>query len=146
MTSAKLDAAVSVHWPRVNNAADTTAERGLIFRVTTAAASTTITGIPANARGRYWRVLSHGASTEWGFICASVDAAGNDSAPTLVYGQAVTAGTGHLAAAPRLVDGIPEHVMCPSNAISVVFISSGTNGIFEASCSGKHVYPAGATR
>jgi len=46
-------------------------------------------------------------------------------------------GTGAAAAAPRLMDGIPEHIMCPVNAYALVFISSAATGTFEASLSGR---------
>lgn len=144
MTSAKMDAALMVQWPAVNNAADTTHEHAVIFRIVNVNTSTPIgtaaNPIPKNLRGRYWRMLTTGVGVDWGWLLENGNGVAADAAPTLVYGQASTMNTGHLAAAPNLPAGAAEHVMCPPNAYALVFISaSSPSGNFEASVSSKKI-------
>lgn len=130
--------AARVTWPAAQSTADATHKRGLIFRVATATTSgqATAADIPENCRGCYWRMLSVGANTQWGWLLDSDGVGGEDTAPTLGYNQLAATGTGHLAAAGTLVDSIPEHVVCPPNARGVVFISSAATGFYEAQLSG----------
>ena len=135
MTSARVDAACTVQLPTLRSTADATHENGLIFRVahSTSSGPATAADLPKNVRGRYWDVLAFGANVQWGFLLKG------DTAPTLVYGQLSATGTGHLAAAPTLLDSQPKSVYCPQNALRVVFISSAAPGAtawFEACVSG----------
>ena len=135
MSTARLDAAAIVQLATVKNVADPTHEAGLVFRVahSTSSGQATAADIPKNARGRYWDVLSVGANVQWGFLLIG------DTAPTLVYGQLSATGTGHLAAAPTLLDSQPKAVYCPMNAVRVVFVSSAAPAApaaFEAVVSG----------
>jgi hypothetical protein len=134
----ELGPLLKVTAPPARNSADPTHERGLVFRVATATSSgqATAADIPANCRGRYWRILSVGANTQWAWVCDEDGVGGVDTVPTLVYNQASATGTGHLAAAGTLVDGVERSVWCPANARRVVFISSATGGFFEGELSG----------
>ncbi len=129
---------LAVNAPPARSTADATHEFGLIFRVanSTSSGQATAADIPVSARGRYWRLLTVGASVNWAFVLDADGVGGVDSVPTLVYGQASATGTGHLAAAGTLVDGVERHVVCPKNAKRVVFISSAATGTFEAEVSG----------
>jgi hypothetical protein len=125
--TARLDAAATVTSPAVSAAADPTHEAGVIFRVAHSTAGTVnacAAPIPKNARGCHWRMLSIGANVDWGWLLDTDGVGGADTAPTLVYGQLSATGTGHLAAQPTLLDGVPEHVYCPPNARGVIFVSS----------------------
>lgn len=150
MTSAKTDAALMVQWPAINNAADTTHEHGLIFRVANVATSTPIgttsAPIPKNLRGRYWRMLTTSSDVDFGWLLenggmfyGSGAGVAADTAPTLVSSQTSAMNTGAAAAAPKLVAGAAEHIVCPPNAYALVFISSGATGTFEASVSSKKI-------
>jgi hypothetical protein len=147
MSNPKIDAALMVQWPAANNAADTTHERGVIFRITNVNTSTTVGSaanpIPKNLRGRYWRMLTTGVGVDWGWLLENgsmFPGGAADAAPTLVYGQTSAMNTGNLAAQPNLPADMPEHVMCPPNAYALVFISATSpSGSFEASVSSKKI-------
>lgn len=145
MTAALITAATVIS-PPASSVADTTHEHGLIFRVATSTSSVQATpsaDIPANCRGRYWRLLVKGpdAATavdlQWAWLLDEDGVGGEDTAPTLVFNQLSATGTGHLAAAQDLLDRQAEHVFCPSNARGVVFIATAATGFFSAHISGK---------
>jgi hypothetical protein len=130
-----VDAACTVEISPARNPAATDGSRGLVFRVAHSATSVTVAGtIPANCRGRYWRLTALGANVQAAFVMIG------ETAPTLVYGQASAMGTGHLAAAPTLVDGMPDHWFCPVLADRFVFVSASAAaapGGLEAVLSGE---------
>lgn len=132
---------LAVTSPAARSTADASHEHGLVFRVahSTSSAQATAADIPKSARGRYWRLLSVGANVQWAWVLNADGVGGVDTVPTLVYGQLSATGTGHLAAAGTLVDGAERYVVCPSNAVRVVYISSSAPAApaaFEAEVSG----------
>lgn len=139
--TARLDAAATVTAPPASAVADPTHQAGLIFRVAHSATSVQATAadIPKECRGRHWRLLSIGANVDWAWLLDADGIGGEDTAPTLVYGQLSATGTGHVSAAQTLLDSMPEHFYCPSNARGVLFISSAAPAApnsFAASISG----------
>lgn len=132
--SNRSDAAATVALATLVTPADATNGKGLIFRTASSTSAVApAVDIPANLRGRYWRVLTVGANAQFGFVALG------DTTPTIVYNQAVVMGTGHLAGAPTLIDSIPEHIWCPVEARRYTFISSNATagGFIEACVSGE---------
>lgn len=132
--SNRSDAAATVAMATLVSPADATNNKGLIFRTanSTSAVAPSV-DIPANLRGRYWRILVVGANAQFGFVVQG------DTTPALAYNQAVVMGTGHLAGAPTFVDSIPEHIWCPVEARRYTFICSNATagGFIEACVSGE---------
>lgn len=111
------------------NAADASGLTGLLFRVSLAGApsSTTLT-LPASINNCFLTLLARGCDVEY---AVTVHGA---TAPTLVYGQLVTIGTGHAAAGGTIANGIYLPIKLPSNAKSITYMwSAATAGaLFEA--------------
>lgn len=109
---------------------DATGKIGLLLRAATTTSSANHT-IPAEVRGCWVRVVVVGANTQY-----AVTQVG-DTAPTLVYNQAVAMGTGHAAAGATLIDSVEQQFRLPDNAQTFTVISSGTAGFIEMHLAGR---------
>lgn len=114
----------------VKNAADTTAEKGVIrYAASTASRSA---DIPSAWLGAYVDLMSRGTYTQYGVVLKG------DTAPTLVIDQAAAFGTGHAAAGMTILEDSKETIWIPTNAVTIVWISSTANAgeYFEGRLSG----------
>lgn len=109
---------------------DATGKIGLLLRAATTTGSVNHT-LPAEARGCWVRVVVVGANTQYAITQVG------DTAPTLVYNQAVAMGTGHAAAGATLVDSVDQQFRLPDNAQTFTVISSGTSGFIEMHLAGR---------
>lgn len=132
------DAAAVVLPCFLDDTVDATGKKGLLFRVSLAGspASTALT-LPAAAKGKWITLKARGCAVQVGVVLTG------DTAPTLVYDQAVTIGTGHKQAAPTVFDGVPEPVWIPPDADKLVYMwGAATSGaIFEGCVSSRKCTP-----
>lgn len=118
----------------VRSTADATGAKGLLFRSSLAGAPAMVTvTLPAAAKGRYLTLLAVGCNVQYGVVLDG------DTKPTLVYNQAVTAGTGHEAAGQTVVDGVAKDIELPDTAKELVFMwgAATANATFEGCISSK---------
>lgn len=133
--SASLNAAALVEPCIVRSTADATGEKGLLFRSSLAGSPSMVTvTLPAFADGKYLTLLPVGCNVQYGVVMDG------DTKPTLVYNQAVTAGTGHEAAGQTIVDSIGLGIVVPPGAKELVFIwAAATAGAtFEGQISSRN--------
>lgn len=124
----RIDDSLRVRPCIVSNAADATGFTGCM-RIATTTGSVTHT-IPAEMKGKWWRIMVTGANTRYGFVLNGT------TAPTLVYATNAAFGTGAAAAGATLLNGVDYHVVCPPTAKEFVVISDGTAGFLEVHISG----------
>lgn len=132
------DAAAAILPCFLDNTVDATGKKGLLFRnaLSGSPASTELV-LPADVKGKYITLLASGCDVQAGVVLTG------DTAPTLVYNQAVTIGTGNKQAAPTYPNGIPRDVWIPPDAYSIVFMwSAATSGAnFEGYVSSRKALP-----
>jgi hypothetical protein len=73
--------------------------------------------------GRFIRMLAMGANVQYAFGTGT-------SAPDINLNETSALGTGDVNAGATLVNGIPEHVMVPSEATYLAWVGDG-NGFLE---------------
>lgn len=132
--TASLNAAALVEPCIVRSTADATGEKGLLFRSSLAGAPAQVTvTLPEFAKGKYITLLPVGCNVQYGIV------RDGDTKPTLVYNQAVTAGTGHSDAGQTIVDSVGIGVVIPPNAKELVFVWSAAtpSATFEGQLSSK---------
>jgi hypothetical protein len=105
--------------------ADVTGVRGVLYRAAASATSQGIT-LPLNATtgkahiaGKWVAILSESVSVQVAFGSGA-------AAPTLVFGQAVTAGTGSAAAGVTVPAGVPYQCVVPLDAKFLSVISGAS--------------------
>jgi hypothetical protein len=125
-----LETAALVRPCIVRSTVDATGAKGLLFRSSLAGSPAMVTvTLPAAAKGKYLTLLAVGCNVQYGVVLDG------DTKPTLVYNQAVTAGTGHEAAGQTVVDSIAAPIQLPDNAKELVFMwAAATAGATFEGC------------
>jgi|SRR3990172_283620 len=108
--------------------ADTTGLTGLLYRAN-ASVSNGSFAINAAIRGKWLNMYAKGTNFQFAFRAEGGNVAG--TAATLVYDQAVTPGTGSLAAGGTVPAGIVTPVLIPCNATHLSLISETATGVVE---------------
>ena len=109
--------------------ADATGARGT-YRY---AASTTpaSAAVPSAWKGNFIRVLGTLADVQFMFTCKTANLAPPAAATAIVLDELAAIGTGDVNAGGTAVAGLPEHVIVPSDAEFVSWVSKSATGFVE---------------
>jgi hypothetical protein len=118
--------------PGVTAVADVTGMKGILHRAAALTTNVQIT-LPLNATtgkpylaGKWINIYADVANVQYGF--------GTTAAPTIVYNQLVTAGTGHVAAGEEVPAQAQFPILVPLDALYLSYICSVASGYVTIRC------------